>query len=225
MTWWKLNPILFEQFKEELSGFNDLKFNIIDEEVIVEGYWTVHGQDKPIMRYKIKIIIPSDYPQTIPKIFEIDNLIPKKIERHFNPADNSACLFVKPERWKHWPLGSGIDVFLNGPVKDFFFSQTYYDLTGIWPFGEYNHGDLGIIEYFLKFLNLTNVLSLYEFFPYIDLMKPEKRLLCPCRSGIRFRQCHWERFKFLKDRLPRNEWDELLLIINSQLKELVRLYY
>ncbi|KTC84515.1 hypothetical protein [Legionella drozanskii] len=223
MIWWKSSPLLFEQFKAQLIDFFYLKLDVENEDIILHGEWPVHGATKLIKKYNIKVIIPNDYPYTIPKVFELSNQIPKTQDRHFNPQDESACLFVKPERWVRWPIGSGIDVFLNGVVKEFFFSQAYYDLKGKWPFGEWAHGNEGIVQYFLTQLNLKNVLCLYDFFQYINSTKPTRSVLCPCRNGKRFRRCHWDKFSALRDRLPKSEWVELSQILMLQLKPLIKI--
>ncbi|CZH17727.1 Uncharacterised protein [Legionella pneumophila] len=196
MAWWKDNPLLFNDFKRELESFPFLAISMENEKIILSGNWPVYGEKKLITVYKIKIIIPDDFPNSTPKVYEADHAIEKIADRHFNPNDGTACLFIVTEQEDHWPLGSNISLFLNKPVKEFFFSQAYYDLTNEWPFGSWSHGDKGLIEYCLDYLELKSKHQLIKHFQYLELKKPRK-IKCPCGNGQPFKFCHFNKFKSL----------------------------
>ncbi|RUR14029.1 SEC-C metal-binding domain-containing protein [Legionella septentrionalis] len=221
MIWWKEKPDLFQSFKEQLEYFDHLNFAMENEKVVIFGEWPVYGETELIRKYQIRIDIPDDYPDSIPKVFETRGDIPKTLDRHFNTEDKSACLFVKPERWIQWPDGAGIDKFISASVKEFFFSQAFYELTHKWPFGDWKHGNTGIIQFFLLRLKLPTVQILYSFLQYLDSKKPERCIRCPCGSNKRFRQCHWELFALLRSQLPRKEWEDLQKILLFLFKKMM----
>jgi len=142
----------------------------------------------------------------MPKVFETGNAIPKIQDRHFNPKDNSACLLLPIEQSEHWPLGSNISLFLNKPVKEFFFSQAFYELTGDWPFGSWPHGESALVQYCLEYLSIKRRSDLIKFLKYIEIGNRAK-MKCPCGRRVRFENCHLQKFKSLINKLqPIQKW-------------------
>jgi hypothetical protein len=209
MAWWRENPKAFEAFKFELLDFPSLSLNIENDKAILVGKWPVYGARKLVSEFDIRIEIPNDYPETPPLVFEVSNKIPKIVDRHFSPTDQSACLFARPERWEKWPQGAGIARFLDGPVKEFFFSQAYFDLEGKWPFGEWSHGDKGIIEFFIDRLELESIQELEKILDLLTPAEPPRQWKCVCKKRGRYRVCHWPKVQKLQLILPAAEWDYL----------------
>ncbi|MDM8556948.1 hypothetical protein QUF75_19655 [Desulfococcaceae bacterium HSG7] len=148
MKWWQENPKLLSEIMEQLSAFYpELSVHEDNGKIYVIGRWNVYAESEYIDNYSLRIELPGDYPQSVPKIWETSYKLKKNQDTHFNPPDNHACLFAPPERWEKWPIGASFIEFLDGPVTEFFFSQAYYQLTGEWIFGQRSHGDDGIIEY------------------------------------------------------------------------------
>lgn len=201
MIWWKDSPLDFERFKRELEEFESLQLSIVNDKVIVSGRWAVFGETQLITRYDISIEMPDDYSHSVPKVFETGGVVKKIPDNHFN-QDGSACLFVEPERFEKWPPGSSFRDFLNGPVKEFFFSQAFHQMTGKWPFGERRHFEVGIAEYYFERLE-TKTLELT-----IDLLKIDttdriyRQTRCPCYRKNRFVKCHAPKLRALKEVVP-----------------------
>lgn len=209
MVWWKENPEIFEDFQGELSDYPTLSWNLEGEKVVVSGKWHVSGSEKLIASFDIRIELPDNFPVDVPLVFETGGKIPKIPDRHFNKDGNSACLFVKPQRWEVWPLGSGIGKFISGPVRDFFFSQAYYDLEGKWPYGDWRHGDDGIIDYFIKRLSVSDKKMLLAVVRLSLAGIPVRQTKCPCNNAKRFKKCHWSKIQDLKKILPEDEWIQI----------------
>lgn len=215
MSWWRSNPSMMKEFETLLSHFPYLRIVIENEKIYLVGDWPVFGESQMIKTFHIKIAIPDDYPLSVPKVYEIDDAIPKIQDRHFNPKDGTACLFLNAERAEHCPPGTKIDAFLNGPVKEFFFSQAYFDLTGSWPFGCWAHGDEGVIEFCLYHLQITKLSQLIKFLKLLALKKPSKRR-CPCGNGKQLKSCHWQQFSDLRVRLTMLEWASVMKLLISK---------
>jgi len=205
-VWWKKDAKEFERFKRELEEFENLAFSIQGNKVIINGSWPVFGKETLIRRYDIRIEIPDDFPDCPPKVFETGGSIPLERDYHINTVgnggDNSACLFVQPERFEKWPVGAGIRDFLKGPVKEFFFSQAYKKCTGKWPFGQWSHGVVGIIEFYANRLNIDRLDAIIEMLDYCTLPKLYRQWKCPCGSGKRVTACHAEKIRTIAKVIP-----------------------
>lgn len=205
----------YEKLKVELTKFPFLECEIENGIITIRGIWPVYGETSLIDNYSIKIVIPDDYPDSVPKVYELEGKIPRTPDRHIN-SDGSCCLFAPPERWEQWPLGAGIDVLLNGAVKSYFFSQTYFDLEKVWPFGEWLHDIAGIIQFYLVRLNLRTIQDIKRLMIVIDKKNVPKNWNCPCGSKKLYLHCHKSRVEKLKDILPEDEWKILTQIVSNQ---------
>lgn len=162
---------------------------VVGDRVKVVGNWRVYGKTKEAAVFSIEVLLPDDYPSSPPQVYEVGGAIPRSADRHVNP-DGSACLFAPPDRWYKCPPGTELKAFLDGPVREYFFSQAFYDLTRRWPFGEWGHGDLGIVEFYAERLGLLNILAIRIFLNHAANPKAFRHWQCPCGSGHKAIQCH-----------------------------------
>lgn len=213
-NWRNNKPELYTSVLRELEGFPFLAHDIEDDLLVLRGLWPVFGDSNLVDHYSIKVVIQKDFPSSVPHVFELGGDIPRTPERHVN-HDGTCCLFSPPERWDKWPEGSGIAILLNGAIKEYFFSQSYYTRTGKWPFGEWAHGDLGVIEYYIDRLKVRSIAVLAALLKLHRYRKPSKQWLCPCKSGKTYKNCHWIFMKPLIGKLPENEWDYLKRLLAS----------
>ncbi|WP_127718245.1 hypothetical protein [Halobacteriovorax sp. HLS] len=214
MKWWKEDSQLYASFKNELAAFPFLELNLENGKNIIRGLWPVFGESKLITKYSIKIEIPDDYPKSVPLVYELEGKIPRIPDRHIN-YDNTCCLFAPPERWEQWPLGTGIDVLLSGAVKQFFFSQAYFNRTGEWPFGEWLHGDVGVVQFYFERLNISSIQKLKQLLIAYPYRTPPRGWNCPCGSHRPYEDCHWKYMKPLIDILPEEEWKYLIKVLTG----------
>ena len=128
-----------------------------------------------------------------PKVFEIGGKyrrISKKcevpiIDLHIYPHNSACCLGLKYRDSQRLC----IEDFLHELVIPFFYRLSYTDKFGIdrsrkdlW--GEYSHGDKGVIEHFLEIMNIARY-------------NPGRNDLCPCESGRKYKKCHLGEVKSL----------------------------
>ena len=218
MKWWQLDPSLLADIRNCINEhYPDLKLKELDDGVEILGKWSVYGKEHLIRDYEIKIMFPDDYPKKPPKVMEVGGAIPPTKDHHVN-LDGSACLFASPERWEKWPLGAPFANFMLGPVTEFFFSQAYHQLTNSWPFGEWSHGDTGIVEFFANRLKIYDLKSLKQC--VLDMLKPQifRQERCPCGSRERTIRCHGTVIKELKSKLPSDEIVAALSAVDNLLK-------
>lgn len=98
--------------------------------------------------------------------------------------------------------------FMDGPVLQFFYDQSYHQRYGRWPRGQYQHGLFGVIESFndqsqerrTRLLNeclgmIFNENRKTEEAEFLRMVISSRKRLqghwpCPCGSGKEFRACH-----------------------------------
>lgn len=108
-------------------------------------------------------------------------------------------------------LDLSLPIFLDEPVLQFFYDQSYHEKYGCWPRGQYAHGVLGLFENYCDRLQDGRDNLASTCIRYLEGMNPcEKReraivLLnekqrvqghepCICGSGREFRDCHYKAF-------------------------------
>lgn len=85
-------------------------------------------------------------------------------------------------------------------VELYFLSYEYYQTYGVYPFGERNHGWVGILETYMEVLDCNDMISTLYLMNYISKKKYRGHLLCPCKSGKKIRNCHGDKMiNFYKD--------------------------
>jgi len=161
-------------------------------------------------QYEIEIEFLPDFPHSLPLVREMGGRI-QRIAKKYNiqnicdlhvnkNKDNTICLCPKPEEKLRYPDKVDIVHFINNLVMPFFYGLSYYDRHGKWPWREYSHGDLGILEFYAENKNLNNSSALakscYESLSErgTKLVMTKKRIKshwpCLCGSKEKFRRCH-----------------------------------
>lgn len=154
-----------------------------------------------IDQFDVLIIVLRSFPEIEPMVFETGNRIPKSADRHFYP--NGACCTGVWEEWIVKNRQPSIALFLEGPVRNFFLSQMYFEIHGSWPFGERSHGVAGIREACAETLCVENDPELLE--RYLRVLSgpwPKGHWFCPCGSEKPIRYCHRDELLKLHAKLP-----------------------
>jgi len=113
--------------------------------------------------YQIRIELKRSKFSNLPQVYETDYRLLRvaesrgiqKEDLHINPTSGSACLCIKPEENIKLPNGFNLQVFFNELVIPFFYAQSYFEKNNSWPWGQYSHGVLGFIEWYLEQANST----------------------------------------------------------------------
>lgn len=189
--WFVQNPTLFEQVKESISNNFPMMVAFIDgDKVFVRGNLQLKDDKYGIIdQYTIEVELPRNYPKGTPIVRELNNKIPKVIDRHINP-DGALCLFIPDEKWKYYPDGKSIVDFIKGPVNSYLLSQSYFEQTGKYLFGERPHGAKGILEFYGEILQINDVDIIKTFIAYLSKPRAKGHWLCYCKSGKKLRNCH-----------------------------------
>lgn len=161
--------------------------------------------------YKIEIIIPVKYPAAIPIMREVggrSEAVAKKYEitdlrnLHRNQSNGSSCLCVRQEEQRRFPPGSNLLKFIDDLAIPYLYGLSYFDEHGRWPWGDYSHGGLGLLEFYSEDpieQTREGVEELSTNFRLDDnwreyskqIRKPSPDKPCICHSGIPFQKCHY----------------------------------
>lgn len=195
-------PLLEEIERAVATHQPELAVSTTDALILLEGRFVVSGPSGPFDFYEVRVGVSPEYPAHEPIVFEIGGRIPKRIDRHIFPKHGDSCLGV----WEEWLLTSPdhrFGTFLTGPMHDYFLSQSHFEATGEWPFGERSHGKQGVLEGYAALLQLPcdeGLLAAYLFVLSRDHLKGH--VTCPCGSGKKLRNCHRAELQDLRQRIP-----------------------
>lgn len=174
------------------SVFPELDLDLTSDDAAVRGIIRVVRE----VGYTTNLVVPSDYPRTVPVLICDQREIPWTLDRHVFPQSGKACLCVESEYGHHWPNGSDLTDFLNRLVVPYFVAQHYYDLHGTWPkYRDRSHGREGILEAYRDMLKpLGASVDEKVIHDVMKLMGSVGELrghrICPCGSGRKLKRCH-----------------------------------
>lgn len=157
-----------------------------DKERYFIGYLQVDDDDK----YNLKIDISSNI-SSFPKVFELDDRIPKKADRHIN-SDYSLCFTTKANelillKTKIKDLVSFFDLILT----PYLLNNSFYEINKYYKYGEYSHH-----PYFSTYETYCDILNVDNFELISTLLnevskgrKIRPNEICYCGSGIKIKKC------------------------------------
>ena len=200
--WHKADPDLLDKMKVEVqAAYTNLHFYPESDRVIVRGTFPIIDSGEELDRYSIDIVLLAEYPDAIPLVWETGGKIPRDIDHHINKGCE-ACLFIPDERWKVYPPGMSFLEFLNGPVRNFFLGQSIFRRTAKWPFGQRSHGTAGIQEYYGELLVTNDTTVILGYLECLSRSMLKGHWSCPCKSGMRIRDCHRDQIHELRAKIP-----------------------
>jgi len=205
MRWCEKDPLYFEEFKRLIQRqYPSLLLSIDDSKVILTGMLFLRDlEGKEIDHYRIRIVFNDNYPEIEPMVYEIGGRIPKIADRHFYPTETNACLFLIDERYKYYTSSTTIVNFIRQIVEPFFLSQTHYELTGKWLFGDRRHGVFGIIDFYKEILETEDLQVISKFLYALAGDKVKGHWNCFCGSNSKIRHCHFELVKEFRNKIPK----------------------
>ena len=168
----------------------------------VRGTFPIRSAEgKEIDRYQVRIMLPDDYPDALPIVFEVGERVPRIVDRHINP-NGSACVMLPDDRWRCFPHGARFRQFLDGPVHQYLVSQSLVDLGKPWPFGQWSHGVQGRLEYYQWLFGTSDIGVVARTLRILAKVDFKPHATCPCGSGRRIRDCCSARIRDLRRKIP-----------------------
>jgi len=167
--------------------------------------------------YKVAITAPEGYPAFIPSLREIGGRTQAIAEKykltdirdlHYNTNNRTACVCVKQEEKTKFPPGSDLVHFIEALAIPYLYGLSFYDEQGYWPWGEYSHGAIGLLEYYaddpseqskedIEVIAGTFRDDLNWKRYSKQLRKPSPDKSCPCGKDKPFQKCHADAYRGL----------------------------
>lgn len=167
----------------------------------IEGRLITTGPDGPFDAFEVTMAVPAGYPVKPPIVWETGERIERTVERHIFPKDGNCCFGV----WEAWLLTTpdrSFEAFLLGPLHSYFISQSVYEMTEDWPFGQRSHGLDGVVEAYCEAIGIaTDEAALKRYLTVVAQNRPKGHHRCPCRSGKRLRACCMLRLEEMHSRI------------------------
>lgn len=203
-----------------------------DESITIEGEYDLHAQMesfKPIHEsYKLIISFPKEYPRAVPTVIETDHRIPRIPMYHtYNGSgafkDGTFCLGSEIKLKSILFETPKVLDFVDDILNPFLYSISYKLKYDIYPNGDLDHGEAGLID---DYEHLFQVSGKHSVLRVLDALGKRKRvankLLCPCGCKKRLGKCEF-RFTLEKWRyLDKRRWFRKHLVESFTSVEIVR---
>jgi hypothetical protein len=137
--------------------------------------------------YKILIIVPKNYPNNLPKVWETGTRIPNNFHKY---QDESVCLGAPLAIKAKFNEDPSLRGFVRNCLIPYLYSFSYYMRYGNLPFGELHHGVQGIYEYYSELFLIHEKNSILKLLRILTDDNYRGHLSCPCGGGKKLRSCH-----------------------------------
>lgn len=171
-----------------------LKYNQLEQPSCLNGKWYIKGKIDVIDdeggywdTYSVYILIPDDYPQSVPIIKETS----KKIEQHENWHNGAyCCLSTEAKMYSDMSGKITLLKWLDMFVHPYLANHVYKLKTGNYAGEEFEHGINGIITGYLKIFGLSNKDEVIKYLGFLtSTEKHSKNIQCFCKSGKNYKRC------------------------------------
>lgn len=186
----------------------ELHARYFDEAIYITGNFICYGKDGAFDAFEIEVLLSVGFPEVEPFVREKGNKIPRIADRHIYPDSGKCCLCV----WQEWLWEAqhpDFETFLIGPLHTYFVSQSIFEMTGEWRFGERSHDKEGLDQALGEMLDVIPRVQLDRALSLLSQSKIKGHAMCPCGSGKRLRSCHFDELLSLKGRLSVDSWREM----------------
>lgn len=160
------------------------------------------GRTTPLIEdsYQVRIEVAENFPERMGLVWETAGRIPST----FHHLDNQALCLGSRVRLRLQMAGSpSVLRFVERCLIPYLYGYSHYARTGVMPFGELHHGELGSLQELAGLLQV----ELADAIPYCVLASMPRRRAnkqpCPCRTGRRLGRCHNRKVNALRERVGR----------------------
>ena len=166
--------------------------------------------------FEVRIEVPDQFPESMALVWETAGRIPLS----YHHLDNQAlCLGSRGRLHLEMEGSPSVLRFVERCLIPYLYGYSHFSATGVMPFGELHHGELGSLQ------DLASVLGtkMDDALPFCLLGSMLRRRAnkrpCPCGSGRRLGRCHNRRVNALRDRVGRVFLQREMIMIVRALRE------
>lgn len=140
--------------------------------------------------YRIQIDIAKPLDQSLPQVFETGGRIARERVNHVNP-DGSLCLGSLLSQRLVLGTKPTLTDYVEKCLIPFLYAQSLREQgLALFPFGELEHGEQGLIDDYLKIFGVPDSASLRALMKMLALKRRRaNKLSCICGCGRRFAAC------------------------------------
>ncbi|MCG8784423.1 hypothetical protein G1K52_01420 [Tenacibaculum finnmarkense] len=142
-------------------------------------------------KYNLKVDI-SKCSNNFPKVFEIDERIPRKADRHIN-SDSSLCFTTAPnEEILTKTLVKDLESFFKLILIPYLINNSYFEINKKYKYGGYHHHPIySIYETYVDILGINNGKQVVDVLQKIaNGKKFRPNELCYCGSAKKIKKCN-----------------------------------
>lgn len=158
---------------------------------ILGGPWALDAEFngvRLVKLYQLKIVVPDDYPNKLPKVYETSGAItPSFSHRDF---DGSLCMGTYSQIALELGQNPTLIDLITGPMTSCLYSEAYLERYGSYPFGERAHGLPGTLSFIKELFQVESDESARGLLEALANNRYRGHEPCPCESGIIGRKCH-----------------------------------
>lgn len=185
------------QIDEVIHRYPRFRVSKCGDVTLLEGIFELNAEvlGVPLCdTFDVRIEIPQEYPDELPKLYEPSSKIPNSFEHMY--VDGSCCLGVNGELYMRFIQEPTLLHYVRDMVTDFFASVKWHIRFGSYPFGQRSHEAKGIFEFYRQYWRVDDD-RLAARMLCVALVPGTYRghKPCPCGSGITARKCHGPSFQ------------------------------
>lgn len=155
-----------------------------------------------VLSGKYNVVIKKNPDSSLlPKLYIDTSQVKPSVNRHINPHDSTACVAGVVEEAEFMAEGFEFPRYIEELVIPFLYGQKYLDQYGEWPWFQYSHDTVGILEsYYFKGSSSTVELVLKRLKVRADWERIQSLLKrrgfikghipCFCPIGDHIKRCH-----------------------------------
>lgn len=151
--------------------------------------------------YEIEMDVPDSFPAHLPSVKETRGRIPVD----FHKLQGGALCLGSPTRLLLIARESGtLTRFVDRCVVPYLYGYSCFEKSGTMPFGELEHGAIGIRDDFATLFGVEDTRAGAEFVRLTSMRRRQaNKQPCPCGSLRRLGRCHNRNVNNLRNRLGR----------------------
>lgn len=144
--------------------------------------------------YKLRIIVASDFPRSLPTVSELKGKIPQREGFHVN-ADDTLCLGSPLRLLLQVAEAPTLMGFADSCLIPYLFAISYKLRNGgKLPFDELDHGVAGLLADYVDLFNLRHPKQALDTLKLLGMKKRRaNKLPCPCGCRLRLGKCKFNK--------------------------------
>jgi len=171
-----------------------------------------NSEDEITDSYRLRILVPSAFPRSLPEVTETGHRIPRNGEHHVNP-DGTLCLGAPLRLLWQLSLKPTLSGFAEKCLVPYLYAISYKLKFGAdLPFNELQHGPPGELSDYADLFGLNEPEQARAALRLLTMKKRHaNKCPCPCGCGRRLGKCSFnDKLRKFRDLADRNWFKSLV---------------